>query len=235
MTRQNHNRKQLYLRWTKIERIQHWVLAITFIILVITGFALKYPDSWWTWPFVYAGQKIDLRGITHRIAATFYLALALFHLWYLIFTERGRAQFNAMRIRWQDAIDLRKQIRFNLNKSTERPKFGHFTYWEKAEYWALIWGTIVMAGTGLTLWFENIALKLLPLWVLDLSTVIHLYEAILASLAILVWHFYFVIFNPEVYPVNFSMFDGHITQHEMEEEHAGELEEILQEMGSRKE
>lgn len=224
----------LYLRWTKAERVQHWILAVAFFLLVATGFALKYPESWWAWPFVYAGN-IDLRGILHRAAATAYIALSLYHILYLIFSARGRAQFRALMIRLQDLRDLAWQVRRNLGKHAPAPEYGHFTYWEKIEYWALIWGTVVMVVTGLLLWFENISLRYLPLWALDVATVIHLYEAILASVSILVWHFYFVIFDPNVYPLNFSMVNGYLTQQQMEEEHAGELQELLQRKEKEKE
>jgi hypothetical protein len=75
-------------------------------------------------------------------------------------------------------------------------------YAEKAEYLALVWGTLVMVVTGFLLWFENWTLAHLPKWTSDVATVVHFYEAILASLAILVWHFYFVIFDPLVYPLD---------------------------------
>ena len=223
----------LYLRWTWSERAQHWVLATSFIVLVITGFALKYPDSWWTWPFTLT-KSFDLRGLLHRIAATLYILLSIYHIGYLLLSARGRAQVRALMLRWQDFIDMKMQMLYNLGKSRKIPKYGHFTYWEKMEYWALVWGTLVMVCTGLILWFENISLKIFPLWVMDISTVIHFYEAILASLAILVWHFYFVIFSPTVYPLNTSMLDGYITRKEMEEEHAGELEEIERRLTSSK-
>jgi formate dehydrogenase gamma subunit len=222
-----------YLRWTMTERIQHWVLAITFSLLVITGFALKYPESWWAWPFAMAGA-FDLRGFLHRLAATFYLALSLYHLGYLFFTTRGRAQLRALMLKIQDFIDMKRQVWRNLGKHAPLPQYGHFTYWEKLEYWALAWGTAIMAFTGLILWFENISLKIFPLWILDVSTVIHFYEAILATLAIFIWHFYFVIFNPTVYPVNFSMFNGYITEEGMREEHAGALQEIRQQLAGKK-
>ncbi|MCA9743615.1 MAG: cytochrome b/b6 domain-containing protein [Deferribacteres bacterium] len=222
----NEKYSQAYLRWTVNERTQHWILAISFIVLVFTGFALKYPESWWSWPFLYAGA-FDLRGTLHRIAGSAYLALSFYHVWYLLFNERGRAKLQALKLRLQDIFDMKDQILHNLGKSRTVPKYGHFTYWEKFEYWALVWGTLIMAFTGLVLWFENISLQIFPLWFLDVSTVIHFYEAILATLAILVWHFYFVIFNPTVYPVNFSMFNGYITEEEMREEHAAELEEFL--------
>ncbi len=216
-----------YLRWTIGERIQHWILAISFFVLVITGFALKFPESWWAWPFRITGS-FDLRGLLHRIAATFYIALSLYHLAYLVFTQRGRAQWRELKPRLRDLLDLKNQVLYNLGWRRVRPKYGHYTYWEKLEYWALVWGTVIMVLTGLALWFENISLRIFPLWVLDVATVIHYYEAILATAAILVWHFYFVIFDPLVYPLNTSMISGSLTQVQMEEEHAEELEKLAE-------
>lgn len=218
----------LYQRWTKNERWQHWILALTFVVLLITGFALKYPESWWTWPFIVTGA-VDLRGFLHRLAATCYLALGLYHLLYLTFSRRGRQQFRALILRGRDFKDMVLRLRANLGKAAQLPAYGHFTYWEKFEYWALVWGTVIMALTGLALWFENLSLKIFPLWMLDVATVIHFYEAILASLAILVWHFYFVIVDPAVYPANFSMFTGYLTREEMAREHMLELTALEQE------
>jgi cytochrome b subunit of formate dehydrogenase len=95
-----------------------------------------------------------------------------------------------------------------LGKNEHPPTAPWVGYPEKMEYLAVIWGTLVMAVTGLILWFENIALAWLPTWVIDVSTVVHFYEAILASLAILVWHFYAVIFDPLVYPMDFAWLTG---------------------------
>ena len=75
------------------------------------------------------------------------------------------------------------------------------SYIEKIEYWALIWCVMIMGVTGILLWFENITLKLFPLWVINLLTIIHYYEAVLATLAILVWHIYFVVLDPTIYPL----------------------------------
>ncbi len=216
-----------YLRWTRGERIQHWVLVVSFFMLVLTGFALKYPESWWTWVFSATGS-FDLRGLLHRIAATVYTLLSLYHVGYLLFSTRGRAQFQALKLRKRDFLDLRNQMLYNLGKRPAPPKYDHYAYWEKLEYWALVWGTLIMVITGMLLWFENISLRLFPLWVLDVATVIHFYEAVLATAAIVVWHFYFVLFNPAVYPANMSMFYGYITAREMQEEHAAELERMKQ-------
>jgi len=85
-----------------------------------------------------------------------------------------------------------------------------------------------MAGTGFALWFETAALRFLPLWALDVATYIHFYEALLATLAIAVWHFYFVIFNPDVYPVNWTLITGKISEEMLRHEHPREYERLCE-------
>ncbi|MDZ7289082.1 MAG: cytochrome b/b6 domain-containing protein [candidate division KSB1 bacterium] len=222
MSNQNNN-LQYYERWTKVERYQHWILAVSFIILVITGFALKYPEAAWVQPILLLEGEFALRGWIHRIAAVVMVVLAFYHVGYMIFTPRGRYLLKALAPGRQDLVDFRDNAKFLLGKRSTPPEFDHFSYMEKAEYWALVWGTVVMASTGFFLWFENLALKIFPLWMMDVFTVIHFYEAWLATLAIFVWHFYYVIFNPEVYPLNKSMIDGLMSEREMEREHGREL------------
>ncbi|HET9315523.1 MAG TPA: cytochrome b/b6 domain-containing protein, partial [Vicinamibacteria bacterium] len=107
----------------------------------------------------------------------------------------------------QDARDLWAVIRHNLGRGP-RPLFGVFSYAEKIEYWAFMWGTAVMAVSGLLLWFNSFTLRNLPTWVTDAATAIHFYEAILATLAIVIWHFYMVIFDPDVYPMDLAWLTG---------------------------
>jgi cytochrome b subunit of formate dehydrogenase len=110
-------------------------------------------------------------------------------------------------------------MKYNLGKSNEEPRMGRFSYVEKAEYWALVWGTIVMGITGLFLWFENLAVSLFPKGLLDVFRVVHYYEAWLAFLAILIWHMYATVFNPRVYPMNPSWLTGKMPVRMFEEEH----------------
>jgi formate dehydrogenase gamma subunit len=215
-----------FVRWTPNERIQHWILALSFIVLVITGFALKYPESGWVRLFAGPDWIFELRGIIHRVAGTVFLTLGIYHVVYMLSTDRGRSLGRALLPNLRDARDMRQYVGYNLGLSREGPRFGHFSYMEKAEYWALIWGTVIMGATGLMLWFEETTLRFLPRWSIDLVTVIHLYEAWLATLAILVWHFYYVIFNPDVYPINTSMVNGRITERELREEYGGEYLEL---------
>jgi len=220
--------EKTYIRMTLNERIQHFLLLSSFITLVITGFALKFPESLWvTAIFKLLGENaFELRSVIHRIAAVIMVAVSLYHLGYIIFHKRGRQLVKDLWFKKSDITDLTNAFKYYIGKTKERPKFDRFSYIEKAEYWAVVWGTIVMGGTGSMLWFENTFLPVISNSGMNLATAIHYYEAILASLAIFVWHFYFVIYNPDVYPMNKVWFRGFMTREEMELEHPLELERI---------
>ncbi|RPI18487.1 MAG: cytochrome b/b6 domain-containing protein [Ignavibacteriae bacterium] len=223
--------QEKYLRMTLNERIQHFFLLTSFITLVITGFALKFPEALWVRGLfnLFGENAFELRGDVHRIAAVIMVAVSFYHIFYVILSQRGRKFIIDMWFRKQDLTDLNNAFRYYIGKTKVRPKFGRFSYIEKAEYWAVAWGTIVMGATGGVLWFENTFLPVISNSGMDIATAIHYYEAILASLAIFVWHFYFVIYNPDVYPMNKAWFKGYLTREEMEHEHPLELEEIEKE------
>jgi len=149
----------------------------------------------------------------------------LWHLAYLP-TRRGRAHLWAMLPRYQDVREAVLNLAYLLGLRAEPPGFDRFSYIEKAEYWALIWGSVVMAGTGFMLWFENWTLKFLAKWVLDVATLVHYYEAWLAASAILVWHFYYVIFNPDVYPMDWTWLTGKVSEETLRHEHPREYERL---------
>jgi len=216
----------LHVRWQAGERFQHWSLVVSFAVLVITGFALKYPEVWWVKGFVGFDWLFNVRGLVHRIAGTIFLVLSFYHLYYLIFTRRGRSLTRAFAIGSQDMRQIYYNMLYYSGLKKSPPRFEHFNYMEKMEYYALVWGTIVMGLTGLMLWFDETTLKYFPRWVIDLVTVIHLYEAWLATLAIIVWHIYFVVFNPDVYPVNLAMITGNISDEELRDEYYLEWERI---------
>ena len=208
-----------YLRFTLCERLQHATMALSFIVLAYSGFALKFPEAWWAAPFAWIDGGEASRRLVHRIAAVAMVAVCLFHIGYALGSRRGRKQLVDMLPRLQDVRDAVQMIRYYLRLSHSHPAFGQFSYMEKAEYWALVWGSVVMTVTGFSLWFANISLRLLPKWMLDVATVIHYYEAWLAVLAIIVWHFYFVIFNPRFYPMSLVWLTGRLSREAMAEEH----------------
>jgi hypothetical protein len=110
--------------------------------------------------------------------------------------------------------------------------FGRFTYAEKMEYWALVWGMFVMASTGLMAWFKGLVGEHVPGWWVDAAITVHFYEAILASLAIVVWHWYGVIFDPDAYPMNWAWYDGKMSIEQYEHEHPLDHLAIEQAQGS---
>jgi cytochrome b subunit of formate dehydrogenase len=201
---------------TESQRWQHLVLLTSFIVLVITGFALKYPDSWLS---MIPGMGEKVRGIVHRIAGVAMIGASVYHLAYALFTRDGRKLLLDFLPDPKDATDVISVMRYYLGLSRQKPEFKRFNYAEKAEYWALVWGVIVMAATGIMLWAKMTVGHLLPRWWLDVATAIHFYEAVLASLAIVVWHFYQVFLDPDIYPMSWAWYDGKVSLHHYQEEH----------------
>ncbi len=113
-----------------------------------------------------------------------------------------------MRPTRDDWRELKERIAFLAGRRPDPPITPWLGYPEKMEYLAVVWGSVIMGVTGFVLWFDDFFLRWLPKWVMDVSTVIHFYEAVLATLAILVWHLYFVIFDPVVYPMDTAWLTG---------------------------
>jgi len=219
----------LYLRMTVNERIQHIALTLSFITLVITGFMLVFPDAWWVSHIRELSKNaFEYRSYLHRIAAVVLVITSLYHIYYLAFTERGKQLFKDMLPKRKDLTDAIGVALFNLGISKTKPELDRFSYVEKSEYWALVWGTIIMTVTGSIMWFDNTFIGIVTKLGWDIARTIHYYEAWLAFLAIVVWHFYFTIFNPDIYPMNTSWITGKVTEEEMAEEHPAELEKIKQ-------
>ena len=204
------------VRMTENQRWQHLILLTSFIVLVITGFALKFPDSWFAEAL---GMGERLRSITHRTAGVILIGAGIYHLFYLAVTREGRRLIRDFAPAPKDAFDAWRTMRYYLGLSKDKPKFGRFSYAEKAEYWALVWGTALMGVTGVMLWAKVWVGDLLARWWVDVATAVHFYEAILATLAILVWHFYQVFFDPDVYPMNWAWWDGKMPVEHYREEH----------------
>jgi formate dehydrogenase gamma subunit len=204
------------LRMNRSQRWQHATLALSFVVLAVTGFALKFPDSWIA---RLLGSNEMFRSWTHRIAGVVLVLAGLYHLIYLAFTQDGRRLFRDFLPVKKDLKDFTQNAGYLTGISKVKPRFRRFGYAEKMEYWAVLWGTIIMGTTGLAIWFKLDVTAFLPRWALDVALTIHYYEAILACLAIVVWHFYFVIFDPDVYPLNWSCWKGKISKERQEEEH----------------
>jgi len=214
-------------RFTKNEVVQHYLLLTSFITLAVTGFALKYPNSWWSELLRNIGMTETVRQYIHRGAATVMILTGLYHIGYLLFTARGRDVLLNLIPKWSDVIEARDNILYYLRLRNEKPKFDKYDYTEKAEYWALIWGTIVMGITGLFLWFPTLVGNWAPVWLIKVSELIHFYEAILATLAIVVWHWFFVIFHPHEYPMSLTWIDGKMSLHTYRHHHEKHFRKVV--------
>jgi formate dehydrogenase gamma subunit len=201
---------------SRAQRRQHFILAGSFIVLAVTGFALKFPDSWLARAL---GSSEPFRRWAHRVAGIILLLGGVWHLIYLLSSPDGRRLVRDLFPLKKDLRDCWRAARWLCGLRKEKPKISRFGYAEKMEYWAVVWGTIIMGVTGLMIWFKIDVTRFLPRWIVDVALTIHYYEAVLACLAIVVWHFYHVIFDPDVYPLNPACWDGRVSRRWQAHEH----------------
>jgi cytochrome b subunit of formate dehydrogenase len=213
-----------YRRFTSIQRAQHVLLILSFTLLAVTGLPQKFAgDPWAETMIAWMGGVENVRLLHH------YAAIVLILVSIAEFITVGQKMY-VERARWtiyprlQDAFDAFNQFFFNLGLRKDAPKYDRYAWGEKFEYWALVWGTAIMALTGFILWNPILSSKFLPGEFIPVAKAAHGGEAILAVLAILVWHTY----NVHIKTFNKSMFSGKMSRHEMQEEHALELELIEQ-------
>jgi cytochrome b subunit of formate dehydrogenase len=208
---------------------QHTMLMLTFVVLVISGFALRFAQSWLTRLFFGWEGGFEVRGQVHRFAAVAFMVTVVWHVVYAAGHTRGRNFIKDMFPTWRDAAQVWRRMMHAVGRRKNAPRFARFSYAEKAEYWALVWGSAIMIVTGLMLWFDNWFINLLPDGFLDVALVFHYYEAWLATLAILVWHLYGTVFSPHVYPMNPSWLTGRMPEEMYRHEHPRDIDEARKE------
>ena len=211
-----------YRRFDRGQRIEHAVLITSFSVLAISGLPQKYPDSWWGQGMIALMGGIELTRVIHHIAAVVLVIASIFHLLslgYRLWVQRSPA---SMMPGWRDVQDAMGTLGYNIGRRTSPPRMGRYTFGEKVEYWAVIWGTAIMILTGFVLWNPILTTQLLPGQFVPAAKAAHGGEALLAVLSILTWHF----FHVHVKHFNRSIFTGDISAEVMEEEHALELAQI---------
>jgi len=211
-----------YLRFPLFRRIEHWVMALSFTILAVTGLPQKYAENPISEFVLGLFGGIEGARIVHRIAAVALALIAIWHVGYAVWHLFVRREKATMMLNKDDAFNAWETLKYNLGRKDERPKQGYYTFEEKIEYWALIWGTMVMVATGFFLWNPITAARSLPGEWIPAAKAAHGGEALLAVLAIILWHLYHVL----VRTFNRSMFNGYLTREQMEHEHPLALEEV---------
>ena len=208
-------------------RTQHIVLMVSCLILIVTGLPLKFHEALVSQVFFDLIGGVQMSTLIHRIGAVGLIAVGGYHLLYLALFREGRKNFLGLLPYPKDVTDFLQMMRYFLGKSDERPRFGRFSYVEKFDYWAVYWGMVIMIGSGLILWFLETSLRFLPKFAADIAREAHSDEGLLATLAIIIWHFYNVHLNPENFPMNWTFWTGTISEEEMRRHHPLEYEELM--------
>jgi cytochrome b subunit of formate dehydrogenase/nitrate/TMAO reductase-like tetraheme cytochrome c subunit len=233
----------LYKRFTTFERSMHLVMLVSFFVLALTGMALKFSYMGWAQRFAGMLGGFATTGVLHRLGAVALIVVFLIHL-VDVFLRKQKSDQG-----WREFLFSDRSLLFNKNDLKEfvasakwffgrgeRPKYGHYTYWEKFDYFAVFWGMFVIGSTGLLLWFPEFFTILLPGWTVNVATIIHSDEALLAVAFIFTVHFFNTHFRPDKFPMDEVIFTGRVPVEELKHDKprvyeqliaAGELEQHL--------
>lgn len=218
-----HTPAKSYLRFAVSDRVLHLLLVVSFTILGITGLVQKYPDAGISIWLIQLMGGIEQTRLFHHTFAVILILVSIAHvvqLGYRVYVQRAPL---TMLPTLKDVTDFLDAMKYNLRLTNVRPHYPRFNFMEKVEYWAVVWGTVLMTVTGYVLWNPILVTTWLPGEVVPAAKIAHGMEAVLAVLSILTWHVYFV----HLARFNKSIFTGYISAEEMEEEHGQELEQRL--------
>lgn len=221
-------------RFTPTQRMQHVVMVLSFLILALTGMVLKFSNSTWASYAVNMFGSIETAGYFHRFAATLLFLVFISHVISLI--KLKREEYNS----WKELLfdedsmlpnrkdweDLKGTMKWFLGKG-ERPQYGRWTYWEKFDYFAVFWGIFVIGSTGLTLWFPSLFTAIFPGDLINVATIIHSDEALLAAGFIFTIHFFNTHFRPEKFPMDTVVFTGSYGLEEFKFDRPNEYNKLL--------
>jgi len=211
-----------YPRFERSQRIEHAVFLTAFTILAVTGLAQKFATAPLGGAILGALGGIETARVIHRTTAVVMMAESIYHLLAVLHRTIVRRVALSMLPALEDVKDLLRDLGFYLGLRKVRSRPGRFSYVEKAEYFALVWGTLIMILTGFMMWNPIATANLLPGEAIPAAKSAHGNEALLAVLAIVLWHFYHV----HIRHFNRSMFTGVLSRQEMQHEHPAELEAI---------
>jgi formate dehydrogenase gamma subunit len=209
-------------RFSVSDRAEHWVQMISFVILAVTGIVQRYDAAWISESIIDALGGIERVRDIHRVFATLLMIAVVYHFGAAFYRRRVLGQPRTMLPTRADAKALVGSLRYAFGRSQDPPPQGRFTWEEKTEYWSFVWGTVIMVITGFLLWNPIATTRILPGEFVPTAKAVHGGEAVLAVLAIIVWHIYHV----HIRHFNKSMFTGRLSRHEMEEYHPLELASI---------
>lgn len=216
-----------FVRFSLVQRLEHLLVMIFFIILVITGLPQEFFEAPWAEWIITRLGGIDMTRFIHRIFGILFAALAVWHLGRITIFVFLRKLKPSIVPTFRDFTDAVAMVKYYMGLCDDHPKFGRYDFRQKFEYWGLVIGGILMIVSGFVLYFPIFFTKLLPGVVIPLAKTVHGYEALLAFLVIIIWHMYGAHFNPDVFPFDPSIFTGKISRERMEKDHPLEYAELI--------
>jgi cytochrome b subunit of formate dehydrogenase len=219
------------VRFDRKTRMLHVVVMVTFLGLAATGMPLLFSEAPWARVLAMLFGGFHGAGLVHRVFGAALLAGVVFHVadvsW-RAFVRGEKGLFwgpDSMVPQPRDFADFYGQMKWFVGLGPQ-PKFERFAYWEKFDYWAVMWGTAIMGAAGLILWFPVLASRILPGWMFNVALFVHGAEAALAIGFIFVVHFFNGHLRPGKFPMDLVIFTGSLTADELRHERAGEFERL---------
>ncbi|RJR21430.1 MAG: hypothetical protein C4581_02015 [Nitrospiraceae bacterium] len=242
--------QKYFYRFSLNQRIQHFILAFTIVILVLTGMPLKFHDASWA-PYLYSlFGGIKYAPTVHKVNGAILVGLFFYHIFYLIYVirkyhiepakKRGQLKkYDALKMvltqkmvpNLKDAYDIRDLMKYLFFLTTKRPDGDEMTWKEKFDYWAPFWGMVVIGASGVILWSKELFTQILPGGVLNFLLIAHSDEALLAALFLFIWHWYNVHFSISVFPMGTVFLTGYLSEELMVEEHYQYYVEVMKKAG----
>ena len=223
-----------YVRFRPLHRALHICMVVSFITLALTGMSLKFSYTGWAVRLAHLLGGFQTAGFIHRSAAFLMFTAFAVHLGDLV--RLKRTHYGS----WKKLLFGPDTMLFTLRDLREfaatmkwfvgagpRPRYGRWTYWEKFDYFAVFWGIAVIGATGLVLWFPIAFTRLLPGWFINVAAIIHSDEALLATGFIFTIHFFNTHLRPEKFPMDTTVFTGHMSVAELKRDKPGEYDELV--------
>jgi cytochrome b subunit of formate dehydrogenase len=223
-----------FLRFKRLNRILHVVMIVSFMSLALTGMTLKFAYTGWAAFLSRLFGGYETAGYIHRVAAVAMIGIFIAHITDIVRMKRRlygswRSLIlgpDSMLFNKKDLQDLIGNFKWFLGKGP-RPEYGRWTYWEKFDYFAVFWGIAVIGSTGLTLWFPELFTRVFAGWLLNVATIIHSDEALLAVGFIFTVHFFNTHLRPEKFPMDIVVFTGRMPVEDLKEDKPAEYDALV--------
>lgn len=221
-----------FIRFSYSQRVEHALLMISFTMLCLTGLPQSFIDAAWASGLISLMGGLDTARSIHHLFGVMLVCEGVYHvlvaLYELLF---ARSKPTAMFPRPRDVMEALRQVAHLAGLKSDKPRFGRYDFRHKVEYWSVFWGILLMGATGLILLFPVAATAFLPGVAVTASRVAHSYEALLAFLAVVLWHFYNAHLAADAFPIDTSIFTGRISGEKMREEHPLEYQRLMLKQG----